>query len=160
MSYLHLGGNRLSGTIPDIFKSMLELRSLILSRNGFTGNLPPSIASFAPILRFLELGQNNLAEKIPDYLSRFKALDTLDLSKNRFSGVVPKSFANLTKIFNLDISHNLLTDQFPTLYVKGIESLDLSYNQFHLKTIPKWVTSSPIIFFVEASKIQNQHELR
>lgn len=152
MSYLNFGGNRLSGTIPDIFKSMPELRSLVLSRNGFTGNLPPSIASLAPILRFLELGQNNLSGKIPDYLSRFKALDTLDLSKNRFTGVVPKSFANLTKIFNLDLSHNLLTDPFPTLYVKGIESLDLSYNQFHLKTIPKWVTSSPIIFSLKLAK--------
>lgn len=30
--------------------------------------------------------------------------------------------------------------------VKGIESLDLSYNQFHLGKIPKWVTSSTIIY--------------
>ncbi|CAN8290147.1 unnamed protein product [Cochlearia groenlandica] len=152
MSYLSLAGNRLSGTIPDVFKSMTELRSLALSRNGFSGNLPPSIASLAPILRFLELGQNKLSGKIPSYLSRFKALDTLDLSKNRFSGVVPKTFANLTKIFNLDLSHNLLTDPFPALNVKGIESLDLSYNQFHLKSIPKWVTSSPIIFSLKLAK--------
>ncbi|CDY15279.1 BnaC06g07650D [Brassica napus] len=152
MSFLNLGGNRLSGTIPDIFKSMPELRSLVLSRNGFSGNLPPSIASLAPILRFLEVGRNKLSGKIPDYLSRFKALDTLDLSRNQFSGVVPKSFANLTKIFNLDLSHNLLTDPFPALYVKGIESLDLSYNKFHLKTIPKWVTSSPIIFSLKLAK--------
>ncbi|KAF3516717.1 hypothetical protein DY000_02060413 [Brassica cretica] len=152
LSQLNLGGNRLSGTIPDIFKSMPELRFLVLSRNGFSGNLPPSIASLAPILRFLEVGRNKLSGKIPDYLSRFKALDTLDLSRNQFSGVVPKSFANLTKIFNLDLSHNLLTDPFPALYVKGIESLDLSYNKFHLKTIPKWVTSSPIIFSLKLAK--------
>jgi Leucine-rich repeat (LRR) protein len=152
MSYLNLGGNRLTGTIPDIFKSMPELRSLTLSRNGFSGNLPPSIASLAPILRFLELGHNKLSGTIPNFLSNFKALDTLDLSKNRFSGVIPKSFANLTKIFNLDLSHNLLTDPFPVLNVKGIESLDLSYNQFHLNTIPKWVTSSPIIFSLKLAK--------
>ncbi|KAJ0235523.1 Uncharacterized protein HA466_0265310 [Hirschfeldia incana] len=152
MSYLNLGANRLSGTIPDIFKSMPELRSLVLSRNGFSGNFPPSIASLAPILRFLEVGRNKLSGKIPEYLSRFKALDTLDLSRNQFSGVVPKSFANLTKIFNLDLSHNLLTDPFPALYVKGIESLDLSYNRFHLKTIPKWVTSSPIIFSLKLAR--------
>ncbi|ESQ33429.1 hypothetical protein EUTSA_v10007504mg [Eutrema salsugineum] len=152
MSSLNLGGNRLTGTIPDVFKSMTELRSLTLSRNRFSGNLPPSIASLSPILRFLELGQNNLSGTIPSYLSRFKALDTLDLSRNRFSGIVPKSFANLTKIFNLDLSHNLLTDPFPELFVKGIESLDLSYNQFHLKMIPKWVTSSPIIFSLKLAK--------
>ncbi|KAB1210968.1 Polygalacturonase inhibitor 3 [Morella rubra] len=36
--------------------------------------------------------------------------------------------------------------------VKGIESLDLSYNEFHLKQIPKWVTSSPIIFSLKLAK--------
>ncbi|CAA7045324.1 unnamed protein product [Microthlaspi erraticum] len=152
MSVLSLGGNRLSGTIPDIFKPITELRFLTLSNNRFSGNIPPSIASLAPILRFLELGNNNLSGTIPSFLSRFKALDTLDLSRNRFSGVVPKSLANLTKIFNLDLSHNLLTDPFPVLFVKGIESLDLSYNQFHLKTIPTWVTSSPIIFSLKLAK--------
>nr|ACJ86303.1 unknown [Medicago truncatula] len=30
--------------------------------------------------------------------------------------------------------------------VKGIESLDLSRNMFHLKEIPKWVATSPIIY--------------
>ncbi|VVB11775.1 unnamed protein product [Arabis nemorensis] len=152
ISSLNFGGNRLSGTIPDIFKSMTNLRFLTLSRNQFSGNLPPSIESLAPILRFLEVGQNNLSGTIPSYLSKFKALDTLDLSRNRYSGIVPKSFANLTKIFNLDLSHNLLTDPFPVLYVKGIESLDLSYNRFHLNTIPKWVTSSPIIFSLKLAK--------
>jgi Leucine-rich repeat (LRR) protein len=63
----------------------------------------------------------------------------LDLSKNQFTGTVPKSFANLTKIFNLDLSDNFLVDPFPVMNVKGIESLDLSRNMFHLKEIPKWV---------------------
>ncbi|RVW82900.1 hypothetical protein CK203_038294 [Vitis vinifera] len=36
--------------------------------------------------------------------------------------------------------------------VKGIESLDLSYNHFHLGTIPKWVTSSEIIYSLKLAK--------
>ncbi|KAJ7950220.1 Polygalacturonase inhibitor 2 [Quillaja saponaria] len=36
--------------------------------------------------------------------------------------------------------------------VKGIESLDLSDNRFHLKEIPKWVTSSPIIYSLKLAK--------
>jgi Leucine-rich repeat (LRR) protein len=146
LTYLGLQGNQLSGNIPEIFTSFTNLITLELSRNKFSGKIPVSISSLYSNLRYLELGHNSLSGKIPDFLGKFKALDTLDLSKNQFSGTVPKSFANLTKIFNLDLSDNFLVDPFPSMNVKGIESLDLSRNMFHLKEIPKWVTSSSIIY--------------
>ncbi|XP_055808496.1 LRR receptor-like serine/threonine-protein kinase GSO1 [Solanum dulcamara] len=152
LSYLSLEKNQLTGSIPNFFNSLSELRILTLSYNKFTGNIPTSITALAPQLRFLEVGHNYLSGKIPDFLGKFRALDTLDLSYNRFSGTVPKTFANLTKIFNLDLSHNLLVDPFPTLFVKGIESLDLSYNNFHLGKIPNWVTTSPIIYSLKLAK--------
>ncbi|KAF1894310.1 hypothetical protein Lal_00004234 [Lupinus albus] len=146
LTYLSLEMNQLSGKIPDFFSSFKELRILRLSRNKFSGEIPLSISTLAPKLSYLELGHNSLSGKIPDFLGKFKALDTLDLSSNKFTGTVPKSFSNLTKIFNLNLSNNFLIDPFPEMNVKGIESLDLSNNNFHLNQIPKWVTSSPIIF--------------
>ncbi|ESQ33422.1 hypothetical protein EUTSA_v10009975mg, partial [Eutrema salsugineum] len=144
LTWLVLAGNQFSGTIPDIFKHMTKLTLLDLSRNRLSGELPPSIASLAPTLTYLYLNQNYLSGTIPNYLSRFQRLSTLDLSRNKFSGVVPMSFANLTGLFVL--SHNRLTGPLPALkFVNGIRDLDLSYNRFHLKTIPKWVTSSPVI---------------
>ncbi|RDX66877.1 DNA damage-repair/toleration protein DRT100, partial [Mucuna pruriens] len=144
--YLSLQGNQLQGTIPDFFSSFTNLRTLELSRNKFSGEIPTSISTLAPKLAYLELGHNSLSGEIPDFLGKFRALDTLDLSWNKFSGTVPGSFKNLTRIFNLDLSNNLLVDPFPEMNVKGIESLDLSNNRFHLGKIPKWVASSPIIF--------------
>ncbi|GMI84024.1 hypothetical protein like AT1G33590 [Hibiscus trionum] len=152
LTYLNLEQNKLSGTVPDIFNSFPDLRILRLTRNAFSGKIPGSISSMAPRLMYLELGHNVLSGQIPSFLGNFRALDTLDLSWNSFTGVVPKSLANLTKIFNLDLSHNSLNDPFPQLNVKGIESLDLSYNNFHLKEIPKWVTSSPIIYSLKLAK--------
>ncbi|XP_050364144.1 DNA damage-repair/toleration protein DRT100-like [Argentina anserina] len=146
LTYLTLERNGLSGPIPDIFASFPELRILSLSSNEFTGKIPASISSLEPKLGFLELGHNALTGQIPAFLGNFKALDTLDLGHNKLTGTVPKALANLTKIFNLDLSHNQLVDPFPQLNVKGIESLDLSYNSFHLNDIPTWVTSSPIIY--------------
>ncbi|KAL0351253.1 UNVERIFIED_CONTAM: hypothetical protein Scaly_1514000 [Sesamum calycinum] len=152
LTLLHLERNQLSGPIPDLFSGLSNLRSITLSNNNFTGTIPGSISSLAPKLAYLELGHNSLTGKIPDFLGKFHALDTLDLSWNHFSGTVPKSFANLTKIFNLDLSHNKLVDPFPELHVRGIESLDLSYNQFHLGRIPEWVTTSPIIYSLKLAK--------
>ncbi|XP_015869843.2 leucine-rich repeat receptor-like serine/threonine-protein kinase BAM1 [Ziziphus jujuba] len=152
LTYLSLERNRLSGAIPDYLGALSELRILELSHNDFSGTIPASISTLAPKLAYLELGNNALTGKIPDFLGKFKALDTLDLSHNKFSGTVPKSFGNLTKIFNLDLSHNYLVDPFPVMNVKGIESLDLSYNMFHLNQIPKWVTSSPIIYSLKLAR--------
>ncbi|KAL5998141.1 hypothetical protein ACLOJK_009077 [Asimina triloba] len=152
LTFLSLEGNRLSGAIPDVFTSFSSLVSLQLSHNQLSGVLPPTISALAPRLRYLELGHNKLGGRIPDYLGKFKSLDTLDLSSNRFSGVVPKSFDNLTKIFNLDLSRNNLADPFPEMHVKGIESLDLSYNHFSLGKIPSWVTSSPIIYSLKLAR--------
>lgn len=146
LTYLSLQGNQLQGEIPNFFSSFTDLRILELSRNKFSGKIPASISTLAPKLAYLELGHNSLSGKIPDFLGKFKTLDTLDLSWNKFSGTVPVSFKNLTKIFNLNLANNQLVDPFPELNVKGIESLDLSNNKFHLGTIPKWVASSEIIF--------------
>ncbi|KAI3464265.1 hypothetical protein Pfo_020928 [Paulownia fortunei] len=152
LTLLHLDRNQLSGAIPDLFSGLSNVRSIRLSYNKFTGTIPGSISALAPTLAYLELGHNSLTGPIPDFLGKFHALDTLDLSWNHFSGTVPKSFVNLTKIFNLDLSHNKLVDPFPEMHVKGIESLDLSYNNFHLGSIPQWVTTSPIIYSLKLAK--------
>lgn len=146
LSLLSLAGNRLTGPVPDFLGSLTNLRFLMLSHNKLSGTIPATLSGLAPTLANLELGHNALTGRIPDFLGNFRTLDTLDLSSNRFRGVVPKSFANLTKIFNLDLSRNRLVDPFPQMYVKGIESLDLSHNRFRLGQIPSWVTSSTIIY--------------
>ncbi|KAL3638613.1 hypothetical protein CASFOL_016534 [Castilleja foliolosa] len=152
LNQLHLDRNQLSGPIPDFFSGFTNLMSVRLSHNKLTGPIPKSILPLAPNLRYLELGHNLLTGQIPDFLGSFHALDTLDLSSNKLSGPVPKTFVNLTKIFNLDLSRNKLVDPFPEMRVKGIESLDLSYNSFHLGKIPQWVTISPIIYSLKLAK--------
>ncbi|KAG5233103.1 leucine-rich repeat receptor protein [Salix suchowensis] len=144
LNFLSLQNNKLTGPIPDFFSSFTYLRALRLSHNKFSGKIPNSIASLAPKLAYLELGHNALTGTIPSFLGMFKALDTLDLSWNNFTQTVPKSFGNLTKIFNLDLSHNSLVDPFPVMNVTGIESLDLSYNKFNLKQIPNWLAKCGI----------------
>ncbi|XP_031113457.1 MDIS1-interacting receptor like kinase 2-like [Ipomoea triloba] len=152
LTYLSLEKNRLSGNLPDFFDSFRELIRLKLSYNRFSGKIPSSISSLSPQLQFLELGHNNLRGKIPDFLGTFQAILTIDLSGNHFSGVVPQSFLNLTTLFDLDLSHNSLEDPFPEMKVARAQTLDLSYNNFHLKDIPSFVTSSPNMFTLRLVK--------
>ncbi|CAL1363968.1 unnamed protein product [Linum trigynum] len=151
LTLLWLQDNQLSKPIPEVFSS-LKLRYLNLSGNKFSGKIPNSITSLSSTLAYLELAHNSLSGQIPSFLGNFQKLDTLDLSHNNLTGPVPKTFSNLTKIFNLDLSHNSLSDPFPAMNVRGIESLDLSYNNFHLGKIPNWVTLSPIIYSLKLAK--------
>ncbi|KAF6170053.1 hypothetical protein GIB67_042858 [Kingdonia uniflora] len=146
VTFLSLEHNQLSGKIPDVFSSFSDLMYLELSYNKLSGAIPLSISTLAPTLAFLKLGHNALTGNIPSYLGNFTKLDTLDLSSNFLTGIVPKTFKNLTKIFNLNLARNNFVDPFPEMFVRGIESLDLSYNNFNLIKIPKWVATSPIIY--------------
>ncbi|GAB2217244.1 hypothetical protein Droror1_Dr00000416 [Drosera rotundifolia] len=103
------------------------------------------MSSLAPKLQYLDLSHNALTEAIPEFLGRFITVETLTLSWNGFTGTVPKSFVNLTKIFTPDSGHNYLIDPLPQMKVIGIESLDMSYNRFHLGEIPSWATTSDIL---------------
>ncbi|CAN1309836.1 DNA damage-repair/toleration protein DRT100 [Linum perenne] len=152
LTLIDLQNNQLSRPIPEIFSSLTQLWRLNLSGNHFSGKIPVSISSLSSRLIYLDLSHNLLTGEIPSYLGKFQALDTLNLAWNNLTGPVPTSFKNLTKIFNLDLSHNSLVNPFPVMNVRGIESLDLSYNKFRLGKIPNWVTSSPIIYSLKLAK--------
>ncbi|CAH9127701.1 unnamed protein product [Cuscuta epithymum] len=149
---LVLQKNKLSGPLPDFFALFPNLERLRLSFNKFSGEIQSSVSSLPSQLIVVELGHNNLIGKIPDFLGNSPVLETLDLSWNNFSGVVPGTFFNLTTIFDLILSHNSLEDPFPEMNVLRAQSLDLSYNKFHLKDIPAFATSSPNLFILRLAK--------
>ncbi|KAK9159449.1 hypothetical protein Syun_005790 [Stephania yunnanensis] len=147
---LRLGNNLLSGPIPNGLRQLKVVCNISCSRTtNLSGGIPTSFASLAPTMMYLELGNNRLSGKIPDFISNFKSLKTLDLSSNGFFGVLPKSFKKLTEITNLNLARNKLVDPFPDLAIRTISYLDLSYNKFKLGDIPKWATSSEILYSIK-----------
>lgn len=144
LSLLTLNSNQLTGTIPDIFSDLYFLETMNFSHNKFTGIIPNSISSSAESLTTLAMENNALSGKIPDFLGNCTDLYSLDLSDNQFSGTVPESFSNLAHISYLNLSHNNLVDPFPILKAKYVFTVDLSYNQFRLRTIPNWVISTSV----------------
>lgn len=106
---LSLHNNSLTGPIPDL-SSLINLKSLSLSRNFFSGAFPLSILSLHR-LTILDLSYNNLTGLIPVNLTALDRLYSLKLEWNRFSGTVPPLNQPFLVVFN--VSGNNLTGQVP-----------------------------------------------
>ncbi|KAL9464272.1 hypothetical protein AB3S75_001969 [Citrus x aurantiifolia] len=106
---LSLHNNSLTGPIPDL-SSLINLKSLSLSRNFFSGAFPLSILSLHR-LTILDLSYNNLTGLIPVNLTALDRLYSLKLERNRFSGTVPPLNQPFLVVFN--VSGNNLTGQVP-----------------------------------------------
>lgn len=106
---LSLHNNSLTGPIPDL-SSLINLKSLSLSRNFFSGAFPLSILSLHR-LTILDLSYNNLTGLIPVNLTALDRLYSLKLEWNQFSGTVPPLNQPFLVVFN--VSGNNLTGQVP-----------------------------------------------
>ncbi|CAN0918076.1 Probable inactive receptor kinase At5g67200 [Linum grandiflorum] len=106
---LSLRDNSLSGPIPDL-SPLLNLKSLFLNGNSFSGTFPPSIL-FLHRLTQLDLSHNTLTGPIPAGISRLDRLISLRLEWNSFSGLIPP--LNQSFLISFNISHNNLTGQIP-----------------------------------------------
>ncbi|THU63901.1 hypothetical protein C4D60_Mb01t20720 [Musa balbisiana] len=108
---LSFKANSLSGAIPDL-SPLVNLKSLFLSDNQFSGRIPVTIASLHR-LKVIVLSHNLLSGPIPD-LSPLVNLKSLFLSDNQFSGRIPVTIASLHRLKVIVLSHNLLSGPIPT----------------------------------------------
>uniref|UniRef100_A0A7N0U7A4 non-specific serine/threonine protein kinase n=1 Tax=Kalanchoe fedtschenkoi TaxID=63787 RepID=A0A7N0U7A4_KALFE len=90
---LFLTDNRFSGEIPDGgFSGMKYLKKVYLGRNQFTGPLPDSLVKLPKLLEVSVAG-NRFSGKIPNFKQR--DLQVVDFSDNEFVGKIPKSLSKM-----------------------------------------------------------------
>jgi hypothetical protein len=108
-----------------------SLKSLVLTGNGFYGELPKHIGDFLE-LEELILSGSNLSGQLPASLGMLKKLEILDLSQNEIEGCVPEQLGNLISLLKLDLSFNGFGCEIPEsfIHLKNLKILDLSYNNF------------------------------
>lgn len=96
---LYISGNRFSGNIPsDYFATMVSLKKAWLSNNEFSGFIPVSLATTLPNLMELHLENNQFIGNIPNFTQT--TLADLDLSNNQLSGEIPPGLSKFDeKIF-------------------------------------------------------------
>ena len=101
---IYLNNNKLSGTVPG-YNFLDQLRLLNLSNNQLT---KLSTLGKLTALEQLLLQNNQLEGDIPDF-SGSRNLRQISLTNNNLTGYVQGSFVNLSKVKNIDLSFNNLS---------------------------------------------------
>ncbi|KAG7959936.1 hypothetical protein I3843_10G094300 [Carya illinoinensis] len=148
LQVLTLGGNELSGTIPNSIVNASQLFILDLSHNSFSGSIPTTIGNLR-LIQKLSLASNKFTFQSPELriifssLSSCKYLILLTLSKNylidlslfrnELGGPVPTTIGRLHKLQGLFLYGNRLKGSIPyTLYHLGsLNTLRLSGNELY-----------------------------
>ncbi|CAD6342555.1 unnamed protein product [Miscanthus lutarioriparius] len=86
--FLNLSRNKFTGLIPPEIGQLKALLSLDISSNNLTGPIPPSICNLTNLL-VLDLSNNNLTGKIPVALENLHFLSTFNISNNDLEGPIP-----------------------------------------------------------------------
>ncbi|XP_050290691.1 probable leucine-rich repeat receptor-like serine/threonine-protein kinase At3g14840 isoform X2 [Quercus robur] len=127
---LFLTGQDLGGVLPRSLVKLPYLKSLDLTRNFLSGNIPHEWASTK--LEFLSLSVNNLSGPIPSFLGSITTLKFLSIENNLFSGMVPDELGKLVNLENLTLSANNLSGELPVALTKltKLTELTISSNNF------------------------------
>ncbi|KAK8461680.1 hypothetical protein SEVIR_1G083100v4 [Setaria viridis] len=88
-------------------------KALDLSRNKFTGVIPPEIGQLKAVIS-LNFSFNNLTGPIPPSICNLTNLQVLDLSNNNLTGEIPAVLENLYFLALFNVSNNNLEGPIPT----------------------------------------------
>lgn len=98
--------NDFDGSLPDV-KRLGALKSLYLSGNHFSGDIPGDKFSSMLSLKKVHLAQNHLEGQIPWSLAELPRLLELRLEGNHFSGQIPNFAQKTLKVFNVSGNEQL-----------------------------------------------------
>ncbi len=136
---LNLGGNQLSGNLPEFMGQQTNLIVLNLWGNLFEGAIPATFAELTNIST-LDLSNNFLSDTIPAELGNLGYLSFLYLNYNELSGTIPQSLCDLPLV-EADFTGNWFDatscEAFNCLYNQGVDFWDIYQTQqtgFQLST--------------------------
>ncbi|KAK9009446.1 hypothetical protein V6N11_035978 [Hibiscus sabdariffa] len=129
---VYLGANLLTGKLPVSIGQLQNLGQFDLSLNNLTGEIPSSIGNLSRLV-YLYLNCNNFQGMIPLTLRECKDMEELDLSLNKLGGTVPDQLvAAFQSLITLNLSHNSLNGSFPSdiSHSKNLVELYVDNNNF------------------------------
>ncbi len=152
-----VGGNNLTGTLPDWLGDLTTLQTLLLADNQFRGEIP--FLGRLTSLTHLDLSDNELTGEIPD-LRTLKLLKILTLGTlfggNKLKGDFPNWLGQLTSLTNISMASQTATD--PNAGLSGVlpdlstltdlQTLSLSGNRLR-GPFPVWIAGLSQLQFID-----------
>ncbi|KAJ6707654.1 LEUCINE-RICH REPEAT TRANSMEMBRANE PROTEIN KINASE-RELATED [Salix viminalis] len=111
-----LKSQNLSGIIPPEFSKFRYLKTLDLSRNIFTGVIPPQWGTLR--LEELSVMGNRLSGPFPKFITNMTTLRNLSIEGNHFTGPIPPEIGKLINLEKLRINDNNFSGKLPTFIGK------------------------------------------
>ncbi|XVE81934.1 hypothetical protein DITRI_Ditri15bG0106300 [Diplodiscus trichospermus] len=110
---LKLDNNRLNGSIPRSMGTLHSLLSLHLQKNHLSGEIPLSLKNRSDLV-LLDLGENELYGHIPKWIGgSLRNLTVLRFRSNKFSGYIPDELCAISSLQILDLANNDLFGSLP-----------------------------------------------
>lgn len=109
--------------------SLTHLRTLSFMNNTLVGPWPPVISKLGS-LRSVYLSYNHFSGEIPDdAFTGMKFLKKVFLTNNEFNGQIPSSLASLSRLMELRLDGNKFKGQVPHLEMDTLKKLNVSNNE-------------------------------
>ncbi|WIA41131.1 hypothetical protein OEZ86_004755 [Tetradesmus obliquus] len=118
---LRLPNNNLSGSLPDSFANMKQLRVFDVSQSapqhsgGIEGRLPAKWAALQN-LKVLNVAGNKVGSSMPTSYAGLLQLQVLNASSNVLQGTLPQAWVALRHLAILDLRNNMLNVTIPPLW--------------------------------------------
>ncbi|CAF2288254.1 hypothetical protein BRARA_D01975 [Brassica rapa] len=128
LRYLNLSFNNFaSSPLPSSFGQLHNLEVLLLSSNGFLGQVPSSIRNLTKLTQ-LQLSHNKLTGDLALLLQNLTSLVALDVSSNEFYGTIPSFLFTMPSLSFLVLSENHLSGSLEIPFsLPNLRVLKLSY---------------------------------
>ncbi|CDP21683.1 unnamed protein product, partial [Coffea canephora] len=154
LTELYMGGNQLSGTIPEGFGHLVNLYILTLEANSLFGLIPRDFGKLQN-LQLLSLAQNELSGQIVPTLcnaTTHSSLMYMKMGENSFSGSLPSEIGKLIHLVDFTVSHNQLAGDIPISLAdcSNLANLSMQANFFQ-GTIPPNLASLKSIQQIDLS---------
>ncbi|KAK8647432.1 hypothetical protein V6N13_121170 [Hibiscus sabdariffa] len=144
--------NRLSGVLPDSVANLsAELETLYMGGNQISGNIPDGNGDLVKLTQ-IHIGENLFTGNVPTSIRKLRNVGRFDLSLNRFSGEIPSCWQSifvvptLFECFDVSNSRNLLelyvdnndfSGEIPERFgeISELRILHMQGNHFHVSSV-------------------------